>query len=146
MIATVLTQIEPGGLNATLRAVRDQFQDGGSIAIGLLLIAGFLTVGWVVNLLARRQSRAQATTLPSDPGRLFAELLPRLGLTPDQSKALKHVARDLRLANPATILVSPTLFDQGVERWQASRPSAQSESQEPATPMTEIRATLFPGG
>ena len=144
MIETILLQIPTGGLNETLRAVRGRFQEGGSFAVILLLMATVLSIFWIANLFAKRQRRTRATTLPPDPGRLFSDLMSRLGMTPQQRKALEHVARDLRLANPAAILVSETLFDRGLERWRADRPSDQPESPAPTALMTEIRATLFP--
>lgn len=144
MSNTILMQIETGGLSETLRAVRGRFQEGGSIAVVLLLVATFILIFWIANLIAQRQRRARATTLPADPGRLFADLMSRLGLTPQQCKALEHIAGDLRLANPAVILLSPTLFDRGLERWQAARSSDPPESADPTALMTEIRATLFP--
>ncbi len=144
MSDTILLQIQTGGLNETLRAVRGRFQDGGSFAIILLLVATFISIFWIANLIAKKQRRARATTLPPDPGRLFSDLMSRLGMTPQQRKALEHVARDLRLANPAVILISETLFDRGLERYRAARPSGSPESTEPTALMTEIRATLFP--
>lgn len=144
MIETILLQIPTGGLSETLRAVRGRFQEGGSFPVILLLMATGLSIFWIANLLAQRQRRVRATTLPPDPGRLFSDLMSRLGMTPQQRKALEHVARDLRLANPAVILISETLFDRGLERYRAARLSDQPESSDPTALMTEIRATLFP--
>ena len=135
------------GLTEAQRAVRDHFQGGGSIGSVLLVVvvvAGIVLVACCVAWIQRRRTRKHAPI--RDPKRLLGDLLEGLSLTASQRRLLERVAKDLRLENPAVLLLSPTLFDRHMDRWRAlNRPSHRDAGRrgEDQT-VTRTREVLFP--
>ena len=136
--------LQTGGLSETLRSVRDRFQAGGSASVILLLVAAFISIFWIAYLLTRRQQKAQATTLPADPARLFTDLMARLGMSPAQRHALERVAGVLGHPNPALILISAAEFDRGIECWNRSTQHSSPKPSDNPAMLADLRATLFP--
>ncbi|MDO8632674.1 MAG: hypothetical protein Q7R41_19500 [Phycisphaerales bacterium] len=134
------------------RAVRNQFQYGGSwtsVFVVLLSLAALVVlVGWLSRIQNRSQQRTENAPRNSDPQRLYAHLLSNLGLNVPQRQLLESVARDLRLPHPTTLLVSETLYDQCVEQWTRRAGGAAAEADRATTLQifTRTRNRLFPEG
>jgi hypothetical protein len=109
------------GLSDAQRGVRDRFQEGGSVAVVLLVLLALVVVVFGVYCLTLRQDKADLAVQRADPQKLFRDLLHRLDLAPSQRRLLGAVAKDLRLEQPSVILLSPVLFDRYVRKWQTGR-------------------------
>ena len=149
MMMTVLLQLD--GLNDVQRAVRDQFQRGGSVAGVLLVLLVLLAVVLAVYYLTQCQRKVTQAARRHDPQRLFRHLLNGLDLSAPQRHLLLAVAKDLRLKQPTVILLSPTLFDLHVKEWQTGqsgpvRTSAAIGNHPDAPEQTaaQTRSVLFP--
>ena len=142
MNSAILLQIQNGGLSATQRAVRDRLQDGGSLTATLLLVTALIVILLVTFYLTARQFRARATRLPSDPRRLFDDLVNRLGFTAPEREMLESLTLDLQLEHPAATLLSGTLFDRHLARWRNGIRTAKMA--EPENVVLQVRARLFP--
>ncbi len=134
-------------LTPVQRAVRDQFQEGGSAAIALLLLAGILALVFIPFWLTRRLNRdeGQRPRL-NDPARLYRDWVEKLDLTLEQRRMLHAVARDLSLQQPAKILLSPQLFDRCMNQWGTDeRRTGNRTVKDPRERLIlQIRAALFP--
>lgn len=145
-------------LTETQRAVRDWFQEGGSVTAVLLVMAVLAAVLLVVYFLTARQRSTVVDARRALPTQLFTDLLAKLDLTARQRHLVVAAATALRLENPAVILLSPAVFDRHVEEWQASSSSPAGELRHDAEPIqpagpgsavqsdliVETRAVLFP--
>ena len=138
--------------DAWQRAVRDQFQYGGSwISVFLVLLslaALVILVGWLSRIQNKLQQGNESVPRNSDPQRLYTHLLNNLGLSVPQRQLLESVARDLRLTHPTTLLISETLYDHCVEQWTRRAGSATAEADRTTTRQIFIRTRnrLFPEG
>jgi hypothetical protein len=134
------------------RAVRDQFQYGGSWISGILVLLSLAAIvilaGWLSRVQNRLQQGTENAPRNSDPQRLYAHLLSNLGLSVPQRQLLESVARDLRLPHPTALLVSETLYDQCVEQWTRRTGDATAETDRATTLQifTQTRNRLFPEG
>jgi hypothetical protein len=133
-------------LTDVLRGVQRHFERGGtvgSVAAVILLLAALVLV---VRLLARRGHSVQADRGRSDPQRLFRDVVARLPLTPPQRKSLMTMSKELRLAQPAVLLLSRVVFDRKVRTWQGRLkgrvPAGNTSTHEGH--FAGIRAALFP--
>lgn len=134
-----------GGLSEVQRAVRDRFQDGGSITTAVLVLVALGLIIYAVFHFSMRQRRALQTTTPFNPQRLFSDLANGLGLTLPQRRFLDSVTRDLQLEQPAVVLLCPGLFDRHVNLWRhhrKSRPGAEEPT--PDDHVNALRSVLFP--
>jgi len=121
MIPAVLGQMQR--FEELRQALTREFNDNGStteILIVLLALAGLVALTWY---LQRWQQGPKKVTEPFDAQALYAELLGKLDMPDDQRQLLETVAKDLRLPNPAVILISRRLFDENLLAWQAQRRS-----------------------
>lgn len=127
------------------RAVRERFQEGGSI-VGVLLVA--LTIAGVVAItywLTLRSERAnRPSPAVSDPQGLFSDCLEGSPLARPQRQLLLSVANDLRLAHPSVMLISEATFDECVVRWRDEGEKPLPAAGDDAI-VTATRAALFPG-
>ena len=114
-------------LTENQRAVRDHFAEGGSILAAALVAVGVLAIFFVAFLLTRRQEHARRHAVRNNPLELFQTLLGALALNAAQRRLLETVAKDSGLANPAVLLLSPTLFRTHVDRWNKREPGAADE-------------------
>lgn len=114
---TVLDQTPPP-LNPAQRAVWSFFQSGGS---ALAVLAVFAILSLILALcwwLSRRfEWKAPKPETPY-PRQVFLIVLRSLDMPPAQSRLLESIAKDLRLANPSAMLLSPALFDRQVALWR----------------------------
>ncbi|MHC4696332.1 MAG: hypothetical protein ACYTFA_06290 [Planctomycetota bacterium] len=144
-MTAVLLQVHE--LTPVQRAVRNQFQEGGSTGMVLLMIAGILSLALVTYWLTRRlQENEGARVRPDDPKKLYRDLLDKLDLPSAQRRALDTVARDLRLQNPAKIFLSPFLFDRCMDQWGDAGGRAGLDTREGPSErlVAQIRTALFP--
>lgn len=144
VMATALAQADH--LSPVQRSVRDHFQTGGSlIAAGMMVLIIALLVASAYAV-ARLTERSTARMPTNDPPALFRSLLKRLGVDQEQRKWLERVAREQSLANPSVLLLSPTAFEAGFQKWRMGRdhsPNAEVE-RTAAAMITATRDTLFP--
>lgn len=124
------------------RAVREQFNQGGTIGSMLIVLASFAALVLLVYVLNRLEQRATTNTEPSDAQRLFRDVVGRLGLNEAQRQLLESVAKDLRLRNPAILLLSERLFDQHVQEWVGRQKSGATGCEQA---VSRMRSRLFPG-
>jgi len=124
------------------RAVREQFNKGGTLGSVLIVLAGLAGVVLLVYILNRLEQKSTTNTGPSDAQRLFRDVLARLGLNEAQRQLLEGVAKDLRLKNPTVLLLSERLFDQNVQEW-AGRQKGRAADREQV--VSRMRSRLFPG-
>ena len=114
-------QLAAGGLTSTQQAVRDRFQQGGSVTQTLLvflaLIAAVLLL-YVLTLWSRKDLPRRSNR---NPRQLFLDVLSKLGLSPQQRDLITRMGADLCLKDPTVILVSRALFDKHVEEWWAQQ-------------------------
>ena len=114
-------QIAAGGLNPSQQAVRDHFQQGGSVTETLLVFSALIAAVLLLYLLTL-WSRKKVQRRPNrSPRQMFIDVLSRLGLSPQQRNLLTGMTADLCLKDPTVILVSRALFDKHVEKWWAQQ-------------------------
>ena len=114
-------QLAAGGLTPTQQAVRDRFQQGGSVTETLFVFLAMIFAVLLLYLLTL-WSRKNVQRRPNrNPRKLFIDVLSRLGLSPQQRELLTRMAADLCLKDPTAILVSRALFDKHVEEWWAGQ-------------------------
>lgn len=160
MMAMLLSSLAQ--LTGSQKAVRDQFQEGGSFAAVLLVLSGLAAMLYVAYYLAKRQRKTAVDTRHTDHGQLFSELVDKLDLSPPQRDLLEAAAKSLRLSKPAVILISSAMFDSYLAKWQSqqtgmssgNRAAASSSGGSPQTTtpgyglqsglIAETRAVLFP--
>ncbi len=134
-----------GRLSEVQQAVREQFQEGGSIATVLIVLVILGTIFITVFYLSIRQRRALQTTTPADPRRLFFDLANGVGLSVLQRDLLESVTRDLRLEHPAVVLLCPGSFDRHLAQWQRQRKRQPTPAKPPPDDLVSgLRDTLFP--
>ena len=126
-------------LTETQRAVRGHFQEGGSVAAGLLIVLGVLAMVLLVHALTQQLRKKTQVIRFDDPNRLFRGLLQKLILSVSQRRLLDTIAGDLHLEHPAAMLMSPLLFDRYVTRW---RSVAGRATRDPEL-VGQTRAALF---
>ena len=130
------------------RAVRERFQQGGSI-VGVLLVV--LTIATVVAitywLTVRSERAARPNPAVSDPQGLFNDCLEDAPLARPQRQFLVSVAADLHLPDPSVMLISEDTFDECVARWRSASNDAEKPQRTAGDEATvsATRAALFPG-
>jgi len=110
-----------------VRGIRESFgdTDSGGGAGGVIL---FLLLGALVVLLAYAWLRAHQTSKPvHNAFKLFEDALGSLGLGGEDRSLLKRMVRDLRLEQPAQLLLNAGYFDRIVDKWVATN-SAREQS------------------
>ncbi len=143
---TGLLALQEPPLNPAQRAVWAYFQEGGSavVAAGVLLVIVFaVAVSWWLN---RRIEPPERREEVADPWKVFNGLQRAMELQTMQRNLLRSVAKELRLPNPSVLLLSPSLFDRYVDRWQALaalHAAAEDERAEREMVVVQVRAALF---
>jgi len=121
------------------RAMRDQFQRGGSYGSFLLTFAGLATVVLLVYLLQRWYDRAHNVRDDvSHPTKMFRQVLGKLNLSSTSQQLLLNVAANSDLENPTAMLISCELFDRFTLAWQQAQPG-----KDPSQQIASIRRQLF---
>jgi len=113
-VITLLAQ--DSALPEALRAMRDQFQQGGSLVgllFAILLIAALLAVVYVAVELQRRKQEGSLNR--KTPLNLFEDLLAGLRLSNEEQAFLKSACQAAGLPHPAAALISEKLFDQTIK-------------------------------
>ena len=128
------------------QAVRNQFNQGGTLDSILVVLAGLVALVSAVYFLNRLDLKATAHSEPSDAQRLFRDLLTRLGLNDAQRHLLDAVAKDLRLKNPTVLLLSERAFDRYVQEWAGRQKGRAPLGTEREQVISRMRGRLFPGG
>lgn len=135
-----LAQTTPAPPLERLRGIRDHLAMDSTfldLAIVLLVVATIVVVVFgSLALIHRRRTRRIR-----NPGRLFRELLRRLPLDGPQRDLLRRIARDLRLDQPAVLVLSPQVFRSHANRWMSLARRANRETERRVTRFAE---TLFP--
>ncbi len=121
------------------RAVRDQFTRGGSPVKAVLAILVIVVLVVVVYIVNRFERRVSAPVETNDPQRLFRDMMHKLGLSAEQREQLDILSREMRLENPAVIVLSEKLFDQSITQWRG-----RSEDPQARELLGRLRARLFP--
>ena len=128
------------GLTEIQQAVRDQFQRGGSLStvlVVVLCVSAAVLLVWVLTRLFRAR---EGGNLPDNPKQLFHDLLEKLDVSAPQRQVLDRMAKDLRLKQPSTILLSESLFERCAAQWRTGRAGARGDQEL----VCQIRAVLFP--
>lgn len=138
--------VMPAQLTEIQRSVRDQFQEGGSFLTATLVLLGIAGVVLATYCLTLRQRRAGENARRASPEQLFRDLMDKLDLTSPQRQLLDTMTRDLRIKQPAVIVLSPDLFDRYLGEWHVRQRRTTVDEDEQTNPRMEaqIRATLFP--
>ncbi len=99
---------------------REFSENGSALEIGMVIAAlvGLIALTW---MLQRWQQRPQTPSEPFDAKGLFQELLGKLDMPEDQRELLSTMVKELRLPNPAVILISRRMFDENLLAWQTRR-------------------------
>jgi hypothetical protein len=124
-----------------VRGIRDSFgdTDSGGGAGGVIL---FFLLAALVVLLAYAWLRAHQTSQPvHNAFKLFEDALGSLGLSGEDRSLLKRMVRDLRLEQPAQLLLNAGHFDRTVDKWVAT--SSPKERGQLAERLAEIRRKTF---
>jgi len=138
--------LQSDGLTPTQHAVRAQFQEGGSFADVLLIVLCLVTlvvlVWWLTNRLRRGEAVPERLY---DPERLFADWMDRLDFSVSQRQLLDTIVKELRVENPATMLLSSARFDRTVDQWHARHRQTSGDIERPSNAklITQIRTALF---
>ena len=137
-----LAKSEP--LVPALKAIRDRFQEGGSLAAFLLALIGMIAFVAFIYWLTRLQSRtASDKNLQPQPQQLFHDLLPKMDLIAAQRQYLVELARASSLKHPVTLLLCEQLFEQHATALGSG--GANREKSEPSDHgVAELRRKLFP--
>jgi len=125
-------------LNEAQRAVKQHFEEGGSIAETLIIVSILALIIFLVYALTRRQQRSVETGIARDPDELFRTALARLPLSAEQRTLLTQLATDRDLEHPTAMLISRVRFQRESRAWLATRPDT-----DPAT-LDHAATVLFP--
>jgi hypothetical protein len=108
----MLLWMQAEGLTDFHKAIRDRFQQGGSIAAFLLAIGALVGFVLLIGVLSKWQKRAAtAPTSRPDPQRLFDDLLKKLGLAAEQARLVRRMADRAALKHPTVLLLNEALFE-----------------------------------
>jgi hypothetical protein len=130
-------------LDELQKVLSREFSTSWSLQGALIVLAFFVVVALLIWYFSRREAIAAEGVQRGDPRRLFRDLLRRLSLSASQRRWLNRVAEDLRLAHPATLLLSPALFQHYTQTWRADQ-AADSSAEPPPDLAPRIHAILFP--
>ncbi len=135
--------LQSNDLPAFYEAMRKQFSQGGSVGKALLALAALASLLVFAHFLNRVERKVTVPAEPNDPQKLFRDLLPKLSLTLAQRQTLDTIVKDLKLRQPAVMLISETLFDNYLAQWRAQTgaPDPQHEEQ-----LRRLKPRLFPTG
>ena len=111
------------------------------MAVLLLILAILGLVLQTISILKRRDQERPAVR---DEGKLFQELLSGLHMSLIDQRLLKQLARDMALAHPAMILMSPQLFDDAAGRWQPASGKGAGDGKH--AQLQAVRQRLFGPG
>lgn len=128
------------------QAVEEQFRSGGTFTSAFLAIFGLIVLVVGAAWLSERQRRKmdQIDDL-RDPLRLYMSLVTRLDLLPPQRNLLTRIGKELKLPQPAAILLSETQYDGRTAEWlEKHGPTDSSALKSDVEVLVKARAKLFP--
>lgn len=127
------------------RTMREQFSKGVSLSSLAIFLAAIFGLALLLFFLGRLQNRRHQQTKPDDAVRLYHGILSRLRLTFPQRRLLKAIAKEMRLTNPAVILLSPERFQKAAEGYRIAlmRKGNSAGSVSPQT-LGRLSRALFP--
>jgi hypothetical protein len=96
----------------------------------LVIIVLILLVPLVLLAVIRSFQKRTQRPETDDPGQLFGELLRDAGFLPRERRLLERIAAELHLAQPVTLLLSPVLFREQAQAWQAQVVPAAAPAEE----------------
>ncbi len=127
------------------RAVSEHFNTGGSVLSVILVIASIVLLVATVAILTRRQEERLETSTPSDPQKLFRDLVVNLSLNVQQRSLLANIAKDLELRHPTILLISSRFFEESVRKWHEFLQSSGVRRKVPDEQFIErLYQVLFP--
>lgn len=127
-----------------LEAMRHGFahktDPGTNIWMGIIVVAvvGLLVI--LILLLANRAQQDRQTGKAKSPQFLFKDVLRRLKLGFKDRALLRRIANDLRLENPAVMLLTPQIFAETIHVYLARKPGSAKTDM---TRLTAICRRLF---
>ena len=134
----------PSKLEVFQKAIRDQFEKGGTIGDVLLALGLVLSVVLLAWFLTRLQSRLTTGT-KDDSWPVFHALSGKLDLTQPQRRLLTSVGELARPTHPVALLISSQFFDGAAANWQDQRTTrSRPLSSEEFRDLNCLRAALFP--
>jgi hypothetical protein len=122
-----------------LWAIRQELVQNDSWQAGALMGLGILAF-FLLLYLASAFERRRARTDIDDSRKLFRSLLAQLELTVRQRDLLRRLVRDLRLQEPAIVLLAPELFWSHVDLWLSQ---SQRRNTAVGTEFDALAARLF---
>lgn len=120
-----------------IRAIRDQFRQGGSFAellLALLALGALLGLAYMATEVQRR--KRVGVSRRSTPQQLFEHLLQNLRLTASEQEFLLTACREAKLAHPASLLIAEKLFVDVITK--------MPQPQLTADQIADLRGRLFP--
>lgn len=141
----VLAQLDQ--LTPQQRAVRDHFQEGGSLTAVLLVILGFILLmifAYGVFVWSRRKAKPELKH--SAPATFLDALLEALALPESQAELVHQIVDVAQVKEPAKLLLVEKLFDDSSRKLLRHRAQHGGEaSLESATKrLAELKSFLFP--
>jgi len=128
-------------LPAALKAIQDQFRQGGTLGSVVLTVLGFVAVLAIVFAIDRAMRRARERPEPKRARRLFRDLMVRLQLSVPDCELLRRMADELQLAQPVVLLLCPELFAELSRRWRERAPSRSADAE---ARLAALAGRLFP--
>jgi hypothetical protein len=120
-----------------LRAIRDQFREGGSLGgliIALLVLGALLAIAYAAAERQRRKRAGMSRRMTSQ--RLFDLLMVELKLDKEEQACLSSACQAAGIVQPAAVLLAEGLFD------QAARSAGQEASVTPQQ-IESLRRKIF---
>lgn len=129
------------------RAVREHFQQGGSLTAVLLVMLGLvllMTFAYGVLVYSRRKTKPEVAH--STPETFFDALLKALDLPAPQVELVRQIVDVAEVKEPAKLLLVEGLFDESARKLLRHRAQHGGEAslESAARKMNELREYLFP--
>ena len=95
---------------------------------GFIAVAAAIAIFIVIlHFILYYQKRAEQTTHIRSPDKLFREVTRLLGLTSQHRAVLSHIARDLKMRSPTSMLLSPESFSAASRQWLSLQDASSDE-------------------
>lgn len=143
---STLAAFQLDDLTQAQRAIRDHFQQGGSILSVFMVLIVIAAIVALAYWLSQHTAHFDGTAKRNDPVKLFFDLMRRMNFSQEQQKTLEKIVREQEVKNPAVILLCPNLFDRYVGRWEEQQPQSNASRKNHVRRqlLKETRQRLFP--
>lgn len=141
----VLAQLDQ--LTPQQRAVRDHFQQGGSLTAVLLVILGFiLLMIFAYGVLVWSKRKTKPEPKHSAPATFLDALLEALALPAPQAELVHQIVDVAQVKEPAKLLLVEKLFDDSSRKLLRHRAQHGGEAslESASKTLTELKTYLFP--